>query len=164
MHYFSSNNSKNTNQRHISYILIFQKLSEYQWEKLYFWHTILLLCFFLTLITVFHIFSAIYSYLSLLFSHFVFLFSPSFSFSSRHETHSTIYSVWFDFSTIIVYCQKKKCRVNYNQPNALIFLWNKLWVFPSSLWNYFLFSFWSGWRSKKIFLAHAVTLHCNEHS
>ena len=36
-------------------------------------------------------------YLSLLFSNFVSLFSPSFSFSSRHNTHSTIYNVWFYF-------------------------------------------------------------------
>ena len=35
-------------------------------------------------------FSAIYPYLFLQFSNFVFLFSPSFSFSSRHEAHSTI--------------------------------------------------------------------------
>ena len=32
-------------------------------------------------------FSAIYPFLSQLFSHFAFLFSPSFSFSSRHKTH-----------------------------------------------------------------------------
>ena len=38
-------------------------------------------------------FSARYPYLPLLFSHFVFLFSLSFYFSSRHETHSTIYNV-----------------------------------------------------------------------
>ena len=40
----------------------------------------------------FHMFSAIYSYLSLLFSHSVFLFSPSLSFPFRLETHSTIYN------------------------------------------------------------------------
>ena len=47
----------------------------------------------------FYMFSAIHPYLSLLFSHFVFLFSTCFSYSSCHETHSTIYNVWFDFIT-----------------------------------------------------------------
>ena len=56
-------------------------------------------CSFLTLINVFYMFSTIQPSLSLLFSHFVFLFSPSFSYSSRHETHSTIYNVWFNFIT-----------------------------------------------------------------
>ena len=132
-------------------------------------------CFFLTLLTVFYMFSAIYPYLSLLLSHFVLLFSPSFSFSSRHETHSTIYNVWFDFITTcpvalrrkeIIHSPlpKKKCRVNYNQPNGLVFSWNKVWVFPSSLSNYFLFSFWSSYRSNNIFLAHALTSHFNEDS
>ena len=40
-------------------------------------------------------------YLSLLFIclyYFVFLLSPSFSYSSCHETHSTIYNIWFDFT------------------------------------------------------------------
>ena len=52
---------------------------------------------------------------------------------------------------------KEKCCVNYNRPNVLIFSWNKVWVFPSSLSNYFLFSFWSN----NIFLAHARTSHFN---
>ena len=56
-------------------------------------------CFFLTLINVFFMFSTIHLSLSLLFSHFLFLFSPSFSYSSRHKTHSTIYNVSFDFIT-----------------------------------------------------------------
>ena len=47
-------------------------------------------CFFLTLINVFYMFSAIHSYLYLLISHFVFLFSTSFSYSSRHETNSAM--------------------------------------------------------------------------
>ena len=47
----------------------------------------------------FYMFNAIYPYLSLLSFHFVFLSSPSFSFSSRHETHSKICNVWFDFFT-----------------------------------------------------------------
>ena len=50
-------------------------------------------CFFLNLINVFYMFSIIHPYLSLLFSPFVFLFSPSFSYSSRHETHYAIYNV-----------------------------------------------------------------------
>ena len=37
-------------------------------------------------------FNRVYQYLFLIFSHFVFLFSPSFSYSSRRETHSAIYS------------------------------------------------------------------------
>ena len=47
----------------------------------------------------FYMFNAIYPYQSQLFFHFVFSSSPSFSFSSRHETHSKIYNVWFDFFT-----------------------------------------------------------------
>ena len=58
----------------------------------------------------------------------------------------------------IFHYKKKKCGVNYNQRNALIFSWYRVWVFPpSSLTTYFLFSFWSGYKSKKIFLAHALT-------
>ena len=80
-------------------------------------------CLVLNLITVFYMGSIIHPYLSLLFSHFVFLFSP-FSYSSRHETY-TIYNAWFDFITPacnitkikILHSprQKKKGRVNYNQ-------------------------------------------------
>ena len=73
-------------------------------------------------------FSAIYPYLLLLFSHFVFLFSSSFFFSSRHETHSTIYNVHYNQPVIlgrqeIFYdpLPKKKVRVNYKQPDTLIF-------------------------------------------
>ena len=40
---------------------------------------------------------------------------------------------------------KKNYSLNHNQPNVLIFSWNKVWVFPSSLQNYFLFRFWSGY-------------------
>ena len=54
-------------------------------------------CSFLTLINVFYMFSTIQPSLSLLFSHFVFLFSPSFSYSSRHETRSTFYNFWINF-------------------------------------------------------------------
>ena len=39
---------------------------------------------------------------------------------------------------------RKKVCINYKPPNALTFSWNKVWVFSSSLSNYFLFSFWSG--------------------
>ena len=59
---------------------------------------------------------------------------------------------------------KKKCCVNCNQSDALIFSWNKVWIFPSSISNYFLFRFWSGYRSKNLFLAQALTSHFNEHS
>ena len=52
---------------------------------------------------------------------------------------------------------KKKCGFNYNQQNALIFSWYKVWVFPPSLPTYFLFNFWSGCKSKKAFLAHVLT-------
>ena len=45
-------------------------------------------------------------------------------------------------------------RLNYNQPNALIFLWYKVWVFPRSLSKSFLFSFWSGSRLKIVLLLH----------
>ena len=106
--------------------------------------------FFLALITVFHMFSAVHLYLFLLFSHFVVLFSPSFSFSSRQETHSTIYNVSFNFITVcqyyygdkkyfIVHYERKRFAL-YNQPNVLIFSWKKVWwVFTCSLSNYFLF-------------------------
>ena len=53
--------------------------------------------FFPTLITVFYMYKTIYPYLFLLFSHFVFLFSPSLSYSSRHETYSTISNVLDNF-------------------------------------------------------------------
>ena len=59
---------------------------------------------------------------------------------------------------------EKKCRVNYNRPNVLIFSWNKVWVLPSSLSNYFLSSFWLGYRSKILSLAHALPSHFNERS
>ena len=52
-----------------------------------------ILCFFLTLICFFYMFATIHPYLSLLFSHFVFLFSLSFSYSCGHETHFSIYNV-----------------------------------------------------------------------
>ena len=45
------------------------------------------------LITVFYMFSTIYQYVSLLFSHFVSLFASSFSYSSRQETQSIIYTI-----------------------------------------------------------------------
>ena len=55
-------------------------------------------CVFLTIISVFYRYNAIYHpYLPLLFSHFVFLFSLSLSHSSRHEPHSTIYNVSYNF-------------------------------------------------------------------
>ena len=53
--------------------------------------------------------------------------------------------------------RKKKCRVNYKQQNALIFSWYKVLVFPPSIPTYFLFSFWSRYKSKNAFLAHALT-------
>ena len=49
----------------------------------------------------FYIFSIIHSYLSLLFSHSVLLFSPSFSYCSRFETHTTIYGR-FGFMSVIL--------------------------------------------------------------
>ena len=52
---------------------------------------------------------------------------------------------------------ERKSRVNYNLQNALIFSWYKVRVFPPSLPTYFLFSFWSSYKSKKVFLAHALT-------
>ena len=69
-------------------------------------------------------FNAIYPDLSLLFSHFVFLISPSFSLSSRHETDSTIYNACYNQPVILGRQKilhsplpKKKVRVNYNKPN-----------------------------------------------
>ena len=47
----------------------------------------------------FYMFSSMHVHLSLLFSHFMFLFLPTFSYCSISETHSAIYNVWFDFIT-----------------------------------------------------------------
>ena len=83
----------------------------------------------------FYMFSTMHAYLSLLFSHFVFLFFLSFSYSSIHETHSAIYNVWFDFittwpkyhgdkKTLHGPRRKKKRRVSNNQnkySNIIIF-------------------------------------------
>ena len=49
----------------------------------------------------------------------------------------------------ILHYEKKKCGVNYNQQNTRYFRGK----------NYFLFSFWSGYKSKKVFLAHALTFY-----
>ena len=111
-------------------------------------------------------FSAIYPYLPLLFSHFVFLFSLSFSFSSRygHILQFTMFNTnSLQPARNITEIKKmlhsplpsKKFPVNYNQPNAPIFKWNKVWVFSSFLSNYFLLSFDQ---------AHALTSHFNENS
>ena len=104
-----------------------------------------LYCFFLTLRTVFYIFGTIYPYLSLLFSNSVFLFSRSFSYCSRHETHSTIYN--FDSISLqptdnitvikkILYSsrRKKRCRVSYNHSkcsNIIIFSTKHEFFLPS---------------------------------
>ena len=45
------------------------------------------------LINVFYMFSTVHPHLSLLFSHFVLLYLPSFSYSSRQEIYSTIYNL-----------------------------------------------------------------------
>ena len=67
-------------------------------------------------------FSVIYPYLSLLFSHLVFLYSPSFLFSSRQE--KILQFTMFDLISLqpshnITEIRnpqpKKKCYVNYNQ-------------------------------------------------
>ena len=78
-------------------------------------------------------------YLSLLLSHFVFWFSPSFSYSSLLERYPTIYNVWFNFIAACPYIteirktryssrRKKKCPVNHNQ-NKCSNIWYKVWVF-----------------------------------
>ena len=80
--------------------------------------------FFLTLINVFYIFSTIHSYLSLLFSHFVFLFSPSFPYSPQDILQFTIFdSISLqparNITEITLHSpqRKTKCRINYNQNN-----------------------------------------------
>ena len=83
-------------------------------------------CFFLTLINVFlYMFGTIHVYLSL-FSHFVFLFSPSF-FTPLAMRHIRLFSIFESVSlqsarnimeirkTIYSSRRKKKCCVNYNQ-------------------------------------------------
>ena len=114
-------------------------------------------CFFLTLMSGFYMFSSIFPYLPLLFSHFVFLFSPSFPYSSRQETHSTIYNVSFDFiATCPKYYGDKKYFIVPEERNnvALIYSQTKYFniiifgtkykSFTPFLSTYFLFSFWSG--------------------
>ena len=103
--------------------------------------------------------SAIYPYLTLLISHFVVLFSPSLSLSSCHEEHSTIYNVFYDQPVIfgrkeilLSPLPKKKVRVNYNQTNALILSWNKVWVFFFLLVKFLSFSFWSASCSRHILM------------
>ena len=103
-------------------------------------------CFFICLVP--------YPYLHLLFSQFVVLFWLSFSYSSRHETHSTIYNVWFNFITtlpVILRRQKmlysqwrnKKCRVNNKQNKCFIMLiFGTRFEFFFAPY-FFLFSFWS---------------------
>ena len=102
-------------------------------------------------------FSAIYSYLSLLFSHLMSHFSH---FSYFHLLFPSLLATRLIFKIFNFYYNQpvtlgrqetlhsllpnKKVRVNYNQTNALTFSWNKEFlVFSSSLSNYFLFSFWS---------------------
>ena len=95
----------------------------------------------------FYTFSIIYQYLSLLFSHFVFLFSPSFSYSFRHQTYSTFYNVWFDFMPVILQKwktlhsprQKKNCRVDYNQTKCFKYnnIWCKVWISFGPGWKIF---------------------------
>ena len=86
-------------------------------------------CFFLTLINIFYIFNTIHSYLSLLFSHFVFLFSFVYLLfltllATRHILQFTIFdSISLQPARSITEIKlhsprrKKKCRVNYNQNN-----------------------------------------------
>ena len=139
-------------------IQYFRKSARKSINKLYFWHILDLQkqitdnscgylhslflpdsdkCFFI------YMFSTIHPYLSLLFYHFVLLFSPSFSYSSRHETHSTIYNVWLNFITLHIPRRKKECRVNCNRNKYcyIIIFGTKYEIFLPS---YFLFSFWSG--------------------
>ena len=112
-------------------------------------------CFFLTLITVFYMFSTIHPYLFLLFSHFLFLFSPLFSYSSCHETHSTIYNVWLDLIATFpkYYGDKKYFTVHNERKNltALIFLWYKLWVFPLTPYQLTFFSVFGTATNKSFF-------------
>ena len=71
-------------------------------------------------------FSTIHPCLSLLFSHFVFLYSPSFSDSSHHKTYSAIYNVKNTSKKKILHgsLRKKMWRINHNQneySNIIIF-------------------------------------------
>ena len=86
-----------------------------------------------------------------------FYFHLFFSFSSLVPFHYNLPVILRRKEILHSPLPKKKFCVNYNQPDSLILSWNKVWVFPSSLSNYFLFSFWSN----NIFLAHARTSHFN---
>ena len=70
------------------------------------------------------LFTTIYPYLFLLFSHFGILFSPSFSYSSAYETFYILQSlIQFHYNLPVILqrykklysAPKKKCCINYNQ-------------------------------------------------
>ena len=128
-------------KKYHSAFLIFEKLSQNIKKILYFWH-ILDLSFLLSSNNCFfYMLSAIYLYLSLLFSYFVFLFSPSFLYSSLRKAHFTIYNVWFDFITTWpqYYGDKKKLHSPLRKKRYLIFSWYKVWVFvPPYQYTFFL--------------------------
>ena len=73
-------------KNNLSAFLIFQKICKKLKKKI-----------FLTYIRPLKV-NCRHPYLSPVYSHFV-LFSPSFFYSSRYETHSTMCNVWFDFIT-----------------------------------------------------------------
>ena len=71
-----------------------------------------------------NLFTTIYPYLFLLFSHFGILFSPSFSYSSGYETFYILQSlIQFHYNLPVILrrykklysAPKKKCCINYNQ-------------------------------------------------
>ena len=81
----------------------------------------------LFLFSFFGMSSTIYQYLSLLFSHFVFLFSSCVSFSFRQEKYSTIYNIWFDFiTTCPQYYKDKKYFIVHDRRKSVALIITKL--------------------------------------
>ena len=122
-------------------------------------------CFFLNLINVFYMFSTLHRYLSILFSHFVFLLSPSFSYSSRHGTYSTIYNVWWFHYNLPVYHEDKKTLHKQNRYSSITIFNTKyeLFFLPHQI------TFFLAFGQAQIFLSYHIliniliyTLYCDK--
>ena len=107
----STNIQCNKNNQSV-FLIFFLKSARKSTKKLYFWHIwglyrlltklqIILAAAYVVLFlpdcsNCFFMYNTMHPYLFLLFSHFVFLFSPSLSYSSHRETHSTSYNVSYN--------------------------------------------------------------------
>ena len=98
----------------------------------------------------YYMFSTLHPYLSLLFSHFVFFLSPSFSYSSRYKTHSTIYNVWCSYVTDI-----KKTLHNQNKYSSITIFGTKyeLFLLPYKI------TFFLAFGQAKIFFSYHILMN-----